>query len=57
MDHTKKLKNFYILTPKGIREKSFLTNKVLIRKKQELKLLKEEIKIFEKSVGNDFEHK
>jgi EPS-associated MarR family transcriptional regulator len=55
--NTKKSSNFYILSPKGVREKSFLTNKFLIRKKQEFKLLKEEIEMFEKSVGSDFEHK
>jgi EPS-associated MarR family transcriptional regulator len=33
----------YLLTPKGVREKSLLTGKFLIRKKEEYKLLKKEI--------------
>ena len=33
----------YILTPKGIREKSFITSRFLVRKKQEYELLKKEI--------------
>ena len=40
---SQKTKYSYLLTPKGIREKSFITNKFLKRKKQEYKLLKEEI--------------
>ncbi|MDB2372735.1 MarR family EPS-associated transcriptional regulator [Amylibacter sp.] len=38
-----KTKYSYILTPKGIREKSFITGKVLVRKQQEYELLKKEI--------------
>ena len=33
----------YLLTPKGIREKSFIISKFLVRKKQEYELLKKEI--------------
>ena len=40
---TKKSKYSYLLTPKGIREKSFITSKFLERKKQEYVLLKKEI--------------
>jgi EPS-associated MarR family transcriptional regulator len=42
-DSSKKIKYSYLLTPKGIREKSLVTNNFLVRKKQEYKLLKEEI--------------
>ena len=40
---SQKIKYSYLLTPKGIREKSLVTNKFLIRKKQEYELLKKEI--------------
>ena len=50
--NTKKSSNFYILTPKGVREKFFLTNKFLIRKKQEFEVLREEINFLEETVGN-----
>jgi EPS-associated MarR family transcriptional regulator len=49
---SQKIKYSYLLTPKGIREKSFITGKFIKRKKQEFKLLKEEIDNLEKSVGN-----
>jgi EPS-associated MarR family transcriptional regulator len=42
-DSSQKLKYSYLLTPKGIREKSLVTSKFLIRKKQEYELLKKEI--------------
>ena len=38
-----KAKYSYFLTPKGIREKSLITSKFLVRKKQEYELLKKEI--------------
>jgi len=38
-----KTKYSYLLTSKGIREKSFITSKFLVRKKQEYELLKKEI--------------
>ena len=38
-----KTKYSYLLTPKGIREKSVITGKFLVRKKQEYELLKKEI--------------
>ena len=40
----------YLLTPKGIREKSFITSKFLVRKKQEYELLKKEISELERNV-------
>jgi EPS-associated MarR family transcriptional regulator len=42
-DSSQKIKYIYLLTPKGQREKSKLTHKYLIRKKEEYKLLKKEI--------------
>ena len=47
-----KLKYSYLLTPKGIREKSLITGKYLARKKQEFEVLREEINSLEKIVGN-----
>ena len=46
-----KAKYSYLLTPKGIREKSFITNKFLVRKKQEYELLKKEITELERDIG------
>jgi EPS-associated MarR family transcriptional regulator len=51
---SKKIKYSYLLTPKGIREKSLITNKFLVRKKLEFKALREEINSLEKSIGIDF---
>ena len=45
-----KTKYSYLLTPKGIREKSFITSKFLVRKKQEYELLKKEISELERNV-------
>jgi EPS-associated MarR family transcriptional regulator len=47
-----KLRYSYLLTPKGIREKSLIANKFLIRKKQEFEALREEINSLEKASGN-----
>jgi len=41
----------YILTPKGIREKSLITSRFLLRKKQEYELLKKEISELELNTG------
>ena len=41
--NTQKIKYSYLLTPKGIREKSLSTSKFLERKKLEFELLKKEI--------------
>jgi EPS-associated MarR family transcriptional regulator len=49
--NSQKIKYSYILTPKGIREKSLITQNFLVRKKQEYKLLKEEIKNLERDAG------
>ena len=50
-ENSQKIKYSYLLTPKGIREKSLITNMFLVRKKQEFEALKEEINTLEKSVG------
>ena len=56
-DSTKKIKYSYLLTPKGIREKSLITSRFLLRKKQEFKALREEINSLENAVGNVFNDK
>ena len=48
---SRKLKYSYILTPKGICEKSLITTKFLKRKKREYKLLKKEIAELQKDIG------
>ena len=53
-DSSKKIKYSYLLTPKGIREKSLITNKFLVRKKQEFEALREEINSLEEAAGNIF---
>ena len=51
-ESSQKIKYSYLLTPKGIREKSLITSKFLVRKKQELDALTEEINSLEESVGD-----
>ena len=46
-----KKKYSYLLTPKGIREKSLITSKCLERKKYEYKMLKKEITDLERDAG------
>ena len=50
-ENPQKTKYSYILTPKGIREKSLITSKFLERKKQEYELLKKEITELERDLG------
>ena len=50
-ENPKKTKYIYLLTPKGIREKSLITSKFLLRKKQEYELLKKEIIELERDLG------
>jgi EPS-associated MarR family transcriptional regulator len=50
-DSSQKVKYSYLLTPKGIREKSLVTNKFLVRKKQEYELLKKEITELERDLS------
>jgi EPS-associated MarR family transcriptional regulator len=56
-ESSQKIKYSYLLTPKGIREKSLITSRFLVRKKQEFKSLREEIDTLEKSLGNVFNDK
>jgi EPS-associated MarR family transcriptional regulator len=51
-DSSPKIKYSYLLTPKGIREKSLITKKFLVRKKIEFEALREEIDTLEKAIGN-----
>ena len=53
-ESSKKSRYSYLLTPKGIREKSLITTKFLIRKKKEFEILKAEINTLEKSIGNNY---
>ena len=48
---SQKTRYSYLLTPKGIREKSIITSKFLVRKKQEYELLKKEIIKLERDLG------
>lgn len=41
----------YLLTPKGIREKSLLTHSFIERKREEFQLLQDEIKALEEEAG------
>ena len=50
-ENSQKTKYSYILTPKGIHEKSLITSKFLARKKQEYELLKKEISDIEQDAG------
>ena len=50
-DSSQKIKYSYFLTPKGIREKSLVTSKFLVRKKQEYELLKKEIAELERDLS------
>ena len=50
-ESTQKAKYSYLLTPKGIREKSLVTSKFLVRKKKEYELLKKEITELERDLS------
>ena len=50
-DSSQKIRYYYLLTPKGIREKSLVTNKFLSRKKQEYIFLKKEIAKLERDMS------
>ena len=50
-DSSQKTKYSYLLTPKGIREKSLITSKFLVRKKNEYELLKKEIAELERDLS------
>jgi EPS-associated MarR family transcriptional regulator len=49
--NSQKIKYSYLLTPKGIREKSLITSKFLVRKKNEYELLKKEIDELERDLS------
>jgi EPS-associated MarR family transcriptional regulator len=49
--NSQKTKYSYLLTPKGIREKSLMISKFLIRKKKEYELLKKEIAEFKQNLS------
>ena len=49
-ENSQKTRYSYMLTPKGIREKSLITSKFLVRKKQEYELLKKEIAELERYI-------
>jgi EPS-associated MarR family transcriptional regulator len=51
-ENSQKIKYSYLLTPKGIREKSILTSKFLIRKKEEYNALRDEINTLEQGFEN-----
>ena len=50
-ESSQKIKYSYLLTPKGIREKSQLTHRFLIRKKKEYNALRNEIIQLEQEIG------
>jgi EPS-associated MarR family transcriptional regulator len=50
-ENSQKTKYSYILTPKGVREKSLITSRFLARKKQEYESLKKEISDIEQDAG------
>ena len=50
---SQKGKYYYLLTPKGIREKSLITSSFIERKKHEYRALKEEITKLEKDLDLD----
>ncbi len=49
--NTRKGQYAYLLTPKGIREKSFLTHRFIERKRQEFEQLRQEITELEQEAG------
>ena len=50
-DSKQKIKYSYLLTPKGLREKSLITSKFLVRKKIEFEALRDEINSLEEAIG------
>ena len=49
--NSRKRRYTYLLTPKGIREKSILTHNFIERKRQEYSALKDELEALEKEAG------
>ena len=56
-ESSRKTKYYYLLTPKGIREKSLITTRFLERKKQEFEALRKEIDSIEKSINYVYDDK
>ena len=57
LKESKKKRSYqYLLTAKGVREKSLITYEFIRRKKQEFVSLKEEIDLLEKSLGDDVDN-
>jgi EPS-associated MarR family transcriptional regulator len=54
-ENSQKVGYLYLLTPKGIREKSLLTHDFIIRKNKEYELLKKELIELEREAGLDAE--
>jgi len=54
-ENSPNIKYSYLLTSKGIREKSLITSRFLVRKKQEFKALRDEINSLEESFGDVFD--
>ena len=54
-ENSEKVGYLYLLTPKGIREKSLLTQSFIIRKNKEYEILKEELIELEREAGLDAE--
>jgi len=50
-ENSQKIKYTYLLTPKGIRERSLLSYKFINRKKEEYKALRDEIYLLEQKSG------
>ena len=50
-DSSQKIKYSYLLTPKGIREKSLVASKFLVRKRRDYELLKKEITELERDLS------
>lgn len=50
-NNSRKSQYAYLLTPKGIREKTFLTRGFIERKREEFEVLKAEIKALEEEAG------
>ena len=51
LNNPKKGRYAYLLTPKGVREKSILTHKFIERKRKEYEDLRNEIKALEEEAG------
>ena len=55
-ENSEKVGYLYLLTPKGVREKSLLTHNFILRKNKEYEQLKEELIELERDVGLKTDH-